>query len=117
MKRLTIALAVLFCLAVTARFARAGAQDFQLYSRTGVDIHQLYISAADREDWEEDLLGGKVLQNGADVTVNFPDTESAARWDMMARDSEGNGIYWRDIDLVQATEIILEADGVARIKN
>lgn len=96
--------------------ASAGDQDFQLFNRTEVDIHALYVSPADAQSWEEDLLGGRQLIAGSDVTIVFaPDTD-AQMWDIRVEDAEGNFLEWHDIDLLKASQVILEENGVARIK-
>lgn len=110
---LTLALVALL---VAARASYAGSQDFQLFNRTGADIHALYISPSAAEDWSEEMLNGRKIDNGADVLVTFSPAEQAELWDIWVEDAEGNALYWREIDLITATQIILEADGVARIK-
>lgn len=97
--------------------ARAdGDQDFQLFNRTEVDIYHLYVSPSDTNDWEEDLLDGKVLLNGADVQVSFHPKTTAEHWDLRVDDKDGNAIYWRNLNLLEISEVILEPDGKARIK-
>lgn len=114
-KMLGLALALVALLA-TARAAFAGAQDFQLFNRTGADIHALYISPSAAEDWSEEMLQGRKIDAGADVLIVFDPSEQAELWDIWVEDAEGNALYWREIDLITATQVILEDDGVARIK-
>ncbi len=107
---------ILVALITLALPALAGDQDFQLFNRTGVDIFALHVAPADSNDWEEDLLGGKQLIAGGDVLVVFsPDTE-AELWDIRVEDSDGNSLEWHDVDLITATQVILEPGGLARIK-
>lgn len=96
--------------------AQAGAQDFVLFNRTGVDIAQVFVAPSSSDDWEENVLGASNLLNGGEIEIQFDDRENESHWDIMVTDHEGNGLYWRDIDLLQASEVILEDDGVARIK-
>jgi hypothetical protein len=96
--------------------AQAGDQDFQLFNRTGVDIHALYVAPADSDDWGEDLLGGAQLIAGADVLIVFDPSTEAEMWDIRVEDAEGNSLNWADVDLIMATQVILEDNGVARIK-
>ena len=42
--------------------------------------------------------------------------EKAQDDEMNAEDEEGNALYWRRVNLMTASEIILEPDEVARIK-
>ena len=55
--RLLLVTAVLAVVIGPATIARGGTQDFVLVNRTSVEIHELYISSADTDDWEEDVLG------------------------------------------------------------
>lgn len=113
---LPLLLAVVMALSLSSVAQADGDQDFQLYNRTEVDIHHLYVSPTESDDWEEDLLGGHVLQNGADVEVSFHPKTTAAKWDIRVEDKQGNALYWRGINLLQVEEIILEPDGKARLK-
>lgn len=117
MKQLFQSLAVAGLAILTlAQAAQAGAQDFVLYNRTGVDIAQVFVAPTSSESWEENIMGSSNLLNGADIAITFDDRETESHWDIMVTDHEGNALYWRDIDLIQASEVILEEDGVARIK-
>ncbi|MGE0491872.1 MAG: hypothetical protein AB7S38_21855 [Vulcanimicrobiota bacterium] len=96
--------------------ARAGEQDFELFNRTGVDIYALYVSPSGTDNWEEDLLGGKVIQNGATVNIQFDGASEAELWDIRVEDSEGNALEFEEINLLEASQVILEEDHTARIK-
>lgn len=114
--KLVVAALVCAALLLTAQAARAGAQDFLLFNRTGVDIHALYVAPSASEDWGPEMLDGRMIEAGADVLITFSPDVEAELWDIWVEDAEGNALYWREIDLITATEIILEDDGVARIK-
>jgi hypothetical protein len=98
-------LAFVFVLGMAAR-AHAGTQDFTLVNKTGVDIHNLHVSESAKDDWEEDVLGADVLANGDSLNINF-DGKSACMWDMMVKDEEGHGVYWRKLDLCKAAKVTL----------
>lgn len=93
--------------------ARAGDQDFQLFNRMGVDI---YVSPAHEDDWGEDMLDGKQLIAGSDVMIVFSPDTSQQMWDIRVEDSEGNALMWKAVDLITAEQVVLEDNGVARIK-
>ena len=65
--------------------------------------------------WEEDILGADVLLAGADILIKFDGTGDQY-WDIRVEDEEGNFLYWEEIDLLSAYEVILNEDGTARIK-
>lgn len=102
---------------VIAQSAMAGDQDFELFNRTGFDIHALYVSPTGVDSWEEDVLGADVLLKGASIDINFSREEEAQFWDIRVEDAEGNFIVWKKIDLLSAYQVILEPNGVARIKD
>jgi hypothetical protein len=108
-----LALTIVICL---QQKARAGAQDFTLFNRTGVDIYSLYISPSDTNDWQEDILGQDMMLNGADLHITFDRDEAAEKWDLRVADKAGNWLMYSDLNLPQINEIILEEDGVARCK-
>ena len=53
----------------------------------GYPIYYIYISTADTENWEEDVLGDDVLQPGRSITVRLPRNGT---WDFMAVDQDGD---------------------------
>ena len=63
-------LAALFVMAF-ASVAFAGAQDFILVNNTGFPIYKVNVSAASTNQWEEDILGSQILNNGESLQVNF----------------------------------------------
>jgi hypothetical protein len=108
-KLMTIAAGLLVVAAGFASRAAAGTQDFTLVNNTGVDIHNLHVSESAKDDWEEDVLGADVLANGDSIEINF-DGKSACMWDMMVKDEEGEGVYWRKIDLCKASQVTLSCN-------
>lgn len=108
--------AFLLAFFLVGQAAWAGPQDFKLFNRTGVDIYAVYVSPSDVEEWQENLIEGAQVLNGADIDVEFAPDEEVEMWDIRVEDQEGNFLYWRDINLLEAYEIIIEDDGKARIK-
>lgn len=97
-----VALALAF-----APAAIAGDQDFTVVNRTGVEIHQLFVSPHDTDEWEEDILGKGTLEDGDELEVSFSSSEDAAMWDLMIVDDEGNSITWENLDLLEISEVTL----------
>jgi hypothetical protein len=85
----------------------AGDQDFILVNQTGLTIDQFYCSPSESKDWEEDVLGTDVLENGEKAEINFSREETARDWDLLIVDEDGDKIYWEEIDLLEAETIIL----------
>ena len=101
---LVLSIAVFF---VSMAFAAPGKQDFQLVNKTGVEIHQLYISPHDVNDWQEDVLGREPLPDGESVKVSFDNRENRNKWDLKIVDGKGSSIEWEDLDLTKTSEVIL----------
>ena len=94
--------------------ASAGEQDFTLDNETGVEIHALYVSPADKNEWGADILGKDTLGAGQTAEISFSPKEEAAKWDLRVEDSKGNSIEWSDLDLTEISKVTLHyADGKA----
>jgi hypothetical protein len=84
-----------------------GAQDFMLVNKTGVEINKVFVSPHSVNDWEEDVLGQDTLANGESVNIHFSRTEKAAKWDLRIEDSDGNGIEWTNLNLLEISTLTL----------
>lgn len=85
----------------------SAAQDFTLVNKTGVEIHAVYISPHDGDDWEEDILGRDTLPSGESVDIKFHRTETAENWDLRIEDSKGNAIEWENLNLLKISKATL----------
>jgi hypothetical protein len=94
--------------------ATAGAQDFTLVNKTGVEIDKVFISPHDADDWEEDILGRDTLPDGQSVDVKFSRNEKAAMWDLRIEDSAGNAIEWESLNLLEISKVTLLYDKETR---
>ena len=110
MKKLfTICAAAMFLLANTGY---AADQDFTVVNNTGVEIHALYVSPADKNNWGEDILGQDTLAAGGSADIEFDAEEEAEKWDLRIEDKEGTSIEWTDLDLTEIAKVTLNfADG------
>lgn len=92
----------------------AADQDFVLVNDTGFTIDQVFVSPAAATDWQEDVLGQDVLEDGDDVEINFSRKETECAWDIMIVNSDGDKYYWKKIDLCKYATITLHyEDGKA----
>ncbi len=109
--------AVLVLVAVVS--AQNAKLDFNLVNKTGVDIHAIYISPSDVNEWQEDVLDFDVLSDGETLKVQFDIAESVEMWDLKVEDEDGTAIIWEDLDLSEVNVLILKiVDGkpIAEIK-
>ena len=110
-----LCLAFLFLLSISVQVS-AEPHSFTLHNRTGADLYKLYLAHHSAADWDEDddLLGGAVMLNGAELTITLH--KEGASWDIKVASKSGGSLEWSDVPLGGASDVILEANGVARVK-
>lgn len=100
-----------------AQNAFAGPRGFVLHNVTGVDIYAVYIGSSDDEEWGEDLLDtDELLEDGGDIEIEFSPGSDQDSWDIRVEDSEGNALNFMQVDLLNASTVILKPDNTAVIK-
>jgi len=77
---------VLLLLGTFMLFAQSG-PTIAVVNNCGYPIYYIYISTADTDNWEEDVLGDGVLMPGQTVNVRLPRNGT---WDFMAVDQDGD---------------------------
>jgi hypothetical protein len=88
----------------------AGDQDFTLINKTGLVLDQVYISPANVDDWEEDVLSKDVLEDGESFELEF-DGHNQCKFDMKVVDDNGKDHIFYDIDLCKLTKLTLHREG------
>ncbi len=83
-------------------------------NNTGADIHQLYASSANLEEWGEDILGETYLADGDSVETVFYIGADDLKWDLLMADSEGNEVELYGLDFTECSlnggTVVLEYD-------
>lgn len=87
-----------------------GKQDFTLVNRTGYAIHEVYVSPSKADDWEEDVLGRDILDNGESVDISFSRKEKACSWDVRIVFEDEDDAEWTGFDLCKVSKISLSYD-------
>ena len=77
-----------------AGLAQAAKQDFTLVNRTGYTVAHVYVSAADSNSWEEDVLGEDTLENGDHVDIAFEKGERGCLYDLKVVYDDGDSSAW-----------------------
>jgi hypothetical protein len=98
-----------------ASVAFAGAQDFVLVNNTGYPIYVVNVSPASTNNWEEDILGKQILNNGEALQVNFG-AGSTQYWDIQAVFEDNSSLSWYNIDLLSVAQVTLNNDGTATLQ-
>ncbi len=73
----------------------------------GAEIHALYVSPADQNEWGNDILGQDTLAAGESAEIEFSPAEEAEKWDLRVEDADGNSIEWNDLDLIEIAKVTL----------
>ena len=83
--------------------------DFTLVNQTGRSFEGLYITAADNNDWDANLLlDGKVLAAGEKVRVRFKSDAKSEFWDFNLVDDEGLSVTFNKVDLAGVDTVTLK---------
>jgi hypothetical protein len=64
-------------------------------------IVRFFGSNAGTTDWEEDILGDKVLEPGQSVMINFDDGTGYCKFDFKAEFSDGDEVVKHGIDVCE----------------
>ena len=73
-------------------------------NRTGWTMVRFYASDSRTDDWEEDILGRAVLEDGEDVRVNIDDGSGACLYDFKAEFSNGQELTRFNINVCQISD-------------
>ncbi len=98
-----------FVVAMLALTAAAFAADhkFVTVNKTGVEIHHMYVSPSEKDEWGDDILGEDVCPPNANVTITLTGAEASDLWDLRIEDSEENAITWTGLKLGAVKELTL----------
>ena len=113
-KELVKKVSVFLLLAIMFVFAgNAEAGVIMIRNATGFTLMEIYISDSGTEDWEEDVLGMEVLEDGE--TLRLTVSGSYSHFDMAAVDDEGDAVGWYGLP-GNVTQITIYGDGSAEYR-
>jgi hypothetical protein len=96
--------------ATTAPPARA--LGFALANLTGTALRAVYVSPSDSAGWEENVLGGGELADGATVRIGFSPEEKTVSWDIRVEAVDDHYAEWKGLHLRDVSRITLMLDVV-----
>lgn len=99
-----IALAAVVTLASPAL---AGKQDFTVVNRTGYQIDKIFVAPSKSSDWEEDVMGDDVMEDGSSQPITFDGATSACKYDLKAVYHDGDTAEWGGLDLCTVSKVTL----------
>ncbi|HEY0581509.1 MAG TPA: hypothetical protein VGE94_04955 [Chloroflexota bacterium] len=89
-----------------AQSAFADQRDFTLNNNSSIPLKSVYVSAADVQSWEEDILGRDILDSGASVDVSFGKAiEGTCLYDIKVAGFEGQSGVLYAVDLCTVTNV------------
>ncbi|KJV06713.1 hypothetical protein VZ95_20595 [Elstera litoralis] len=104
MRFVSIAVAVTFL--ASAGIAQAQSkQDFRLTNKTGYTIDKVFVAPSKSNDWEEDILGRDVLENGAWVNITFPKKNQVCSYDVKVVYDDSTPAEWHNFNLCEISKI------------
>jgi len=95
-------------LALSGSVLAQSKQDFVLVNKTGYQISEVYVSASKSNDWEDDVLGDKTLDDGEFLRVKFSGVGKTCKWDIKVvySDDDSNAV-WDDVDLCATSKVTI----------
>jgi hypothetical protein len=89
-------------------YSQEAKQDFDLVNQTGYQIKAVYVSPGKSDDWEEDVLGEDLLDQGDTWQIRFHRSEKTCHWDLkVVYADDGSSAVWQNIDLCSVDKITI----------
>ena len=109
MRKLAV-LVVAFAALGPALVGAGESRDIVVENKTGKPITSLYVSPADSDDFEEDVLGAEVLESGHAIKVHFTGfPEGQCHFDILAANDEDVEWLLREVDLCETATVTIRA--------
>lgn len=87
-----------------------GIQDFDLVNATGYTIAEVYVAPSSSDEWEEDVMGRDMLENGETVRIEFAPRQKICDYDIKVVWDDGDEAFWEGFDLCTVSEVTLYWD-------
>lgn len=87
--------------------ASAGDADFTLVNGTGYTISEVYISAANRNQWGRDRLGDGTLENRKSKLFEFRDSANCVQDIKVVFEDNNQSVVWEKLDLCEINKLTL----------
>ena len=102
-------LALSATLGVSAAAWGQAKQDFTLVNKTGYVLSELYVSPTATEDWQNDVLGQDILDDGQTVNITFQRATKTCNWDLkVVYEEDDSSAVWHKIDLCSVSKITIK---------
>jgi hypothetical protein len=82
-----------------------------IVNNTGYDIYYLYVSPSQNEDWGDDVLGDRILEDGGTFTYRLPQSLSnTSEYDFLAEDEDDDILVKMNVTVVNNAKIVFTFD-------
>jgi hypothetical protein len=98
-KALTAAVLTLPIAMQSASAALAEAVSFRLYNQSGATMYAFYVSPSWLDDWENNILGSKILYSGYSTRILINDRRPDCTYDFKAVFSDGSVSQRRGVNI------------------
>lgn len=88
-------------IAGTTTFADAANRHVDIVNNTGMSLTHFYASRTGTRDWEEDILGKAVVENGETFDINIDDGTGSCKFDFKAVFESGAESIKNNIDVCE----------------
>ena len=92
-------LILVFALLAMMQTAQAQDRRVRLINESHLTINEFRASNINRRNWEEDILGRRVLKPGQSIVINLSDGSGQCRFDFQTTMSNGRKIEKRNVDV------------------
>lgn len=93
--------AVAAALLATAALADSESVTFTLKNETSQAIIELHASPANKDDWEDEILGGETLNPGESGKLTIDDGARTCKYDLKATFKDGEELEKHDLDFCE----------------
>lgn len=110
MKKTMSALILASAALLAAAPASAVDLDFSLVNKTGYTISEVYVASSASDEWDEDILGRDLLENGDSVDISFEKGSKGCKWDLKVTYEDEEEATWNGFDLCSISSVVLRYD-------
>ena|SRR6266704_1799791 len=97
--------------ATVPALAEDAKQDFRLVNRTGYELKALFVSPSKADEWQDDVLGQDVLEDGKAVNVHFSPKTRTCKFDLkVVYTDDDSSAIWQNINLCEVDKITIHYD-------
>ncbi|MEQ8816798.1 MAG: argininosuccinate lyase [Thalassobaculum sp.] len=101
--------AIASSMAVSAVAWAQAKQDFTLVNNTGYALSEVYVSPSKADDWQDDILGRDIMDDGVEFDISFDRADKSCFWDLkVIYHDDNSSAVWQGIDLCTVSVITIK---------